>query len=116
MRNVMNGEREVVNHMSLPADREAVVRMAYDDIAAGRPFHPDYDTWARHDQQNYERARLYALNLRTAGMQLPFWPQGWGHPPIFWRMLAYTIHTIGDPLPLPKDKVLEIVQNWTETE
>jgi hypothetical protein len=113
-RRITNAPPEVVNHLSLPSSRTKVVRQAYDDVLAGLPFCDAYEDWEAYDQLNYERARLYALNILTAKMPFPPWPMGAEHPPIFWNILHASIRHTGDPIPLEKAKILELVRATTE--
>lgn len=64
------------------------------DVVHGRGFDPDYDTWHQACQRNYERGRLQATNIQTAGLKVPT-------DVIYTNRLAfvtkYATVTIGDP-------------------
>ena len=69
-------------------------QIGYSDMVAGRPF----DIWRFTDQigqANYENGRLWALNIRMAGIDPPKWPKGKNLPALVRAMLAKSFDMVG---------------------
>lgn len=45
------------------------LRLGWEDARQQRPWNPDYDCWPVWAQNNYERGRLRAVNVRAAGLE-----------------------------------------------
>lgn len=66
----------------------------YSDVIAGRPF----ETWRFTDQIsqcNYEIGRLWAINIKIAGIDPPKWPKGKNLPALVQAMLAKSFDMVG---------------------
>jgi hypothetical protein len=73
-------------------------QIGYSDMVAGRAF----DTWRFTDyigQTNYEIGRLWALNIRMAGIDPPKWQKGKNVPALVRAMLFKSFDTVGGCLP-----------------
>ena len=46
-------------------------RWGWSDYRAGRPYRPEYETWSRIQQRNYENGRLRAANVKAAFGNVP---------------------------------------------
>jgi hypothetical protein len=73
-------------------------QIGYSDMVAGRAF----DVWRFTDQIgqcNYEIGRLWALNIKTAGINPPIWPKGKNIPSIVQAMIKQSFLLVGDCQP-----------------
>jgi len=73
-------------------------QIGYSDMVAGRAF----DTCRFTDyieQTNYEIGRLWALNIRMAGIEPPKWPKGKNVPALVRAMLLKSFDMVGGCLP-----------------
>lgn len=73
-------------------------REGYTEARTGKPFNPDFFP-ERQNQANYENGRLYAANMRAAGIEPPPWPKGANIPAKVKALMSRSIESIGDPTP-----------------
>ena len=89
--NMVKGEpsRGMARHPAVVAAQQG-----YAEALAGRPLNPDrFPTMM--EQSNYEIGRLWALNLRAAGIAAPTWRRGTNRPAALAAMLALSFAAIG---------------------
>lgn len=72
MRNFTRTNRNRIINARKHPDITAVARRGYMDARGGKGFAPDYETLPKHNQNNYEFGRLWAVYL--GGTQAPNWP------------------------------------------
>jgi len=61
-------------------ERAPYIRLGYLDRIAGRPYCPEYESWAANKQNAYENGRLVASNILAADIPPPAWRKGCFRP------------------------------------
>jgi len=90
-----NNLRRVIPKRGL-ADHPAVIaaQAGYADLLAGKGF----DSWRFADQieqNNYEIGRLWALNIKIAGLDPPKWQRGKNVPKVVLARLNHSFEVAG---------------------
>ncbi len=96
-------EREKPGRM--PRGAGEAVKQGYEDARSELPYRPEYELMTEDQQVNYERARLYVMNLRRAGMDVPPWADPF--PPNHFEDLNAAQTLVGDPIPQWREEQAE---------
>lgn len=74
--------------------------MGWRDAWAGRGFPFRFDQWRREEQLNYEFGRLFAVNVKNAGLAAPEWYGTRAGVGEVSRLCDRSVRKLGDPLPI----------------
>lgn len=58
----------------IPSKAQArYMAFGWNGVKEGFGLHPEYDSWSRDNQKNYELGRLHATQCLAVGLPLPVW-------------------------------------------
>jgi hypothetical protein len=73
--------------------------LGWRDFVAGRGFPFSFDRWMKVEQLNYEAGRLFAANIRAAGLSAPVWDGRGSGVGRIRSLCNKSVRAIGDPVP-----------------